>query len=150
MPSLNDLVPTQRTLNHTFDGGGTIRITYNPQKVTFNPEEVEARRDSDEARNTNAEDIASAGIDWDFTGPFPADGSLVADGEMFPFDAKLLAQLPFSFLAEVTMALVMDGQPDPTKTQKRSQRLGSSRTSTKQNGMRDEETTSSLATSLPT
>lgn len=141
MPSLRDLVPEQRTITYQFETGGTARIVYDPRQLVYEPEQIEARRDSDDARNMTAEDLAKAIIEWDITGPLPLVpdanhqvGDLVPEGQVIPLDARLIAFIPFETNNALLAAITVDGQLDPTKTRKRLQRLGSSRTSMPSNG----------------
>lgn len=145
MPSLRSLVPEQRTLDLDWGNGQTVRIVYDPREVTYTPEEIESRRDSEDVRNANAEDLARAVLEWDITGPVPvkatkthALGSLVPDGETIPLDAEIISYLPFEVVAALVMAVTMDGQPDPTRMQKRLQKRGSRQTSTNSNGKQEE------------
>jgi hypothetical protein len=145
MPSLRSLVPEQRTLDFDFGDGATVRIVYDPREVTYTPEEIEARRDSEDVRNANAEDLARAVIEWDITGPVPvkatkthAVGSLVPENETIPLDAEIISYLPFEVVATLVMAVTLDGQPDPTKTARKLQKRGSTRTSMRSNGRQEE------------
>jgi hypothetical protein len=152
MPSLRNLLPEQRTIAFDFGDGHSVRIVYDPRELIYEPEEIEARRDDDDVRNITAEDLARAVIEWDVTGPLPLKpkggydvGGLVPEGQVIPLDARILAFMPWEVNNAILGAITMDGQIDPKRTQKRLQRLGSSRTSTSSNG-RQEEPSHSLTT----
>jgi hypothetical protein len=159
MTKFTKLMPETKTSDIDCGWGMTAQMTYKPRQITYT--EDEAKRvsgqnedtDSTEIRLQLAEELCRVLTAWDMTGPVPiedlpghAEGSIVPDGVLVPFEPRILSYLPQPLLAGIVLGLTLDAQPDPKRMQKESQRRGGTLTSTKPNGVTD-TLTPSLSTS---
>lgn len=154
MTSAAKIMKEFKTVDLDIGWGITLHLTYRPRQIADTAEEDERRRlaaeDADE--NFQAIELCRILTEWDLTGPVPVEdipghklGSAVAsETDPVPLDPAIVRFLPQPLIAAILAAVTVDAQPDPTKMLRASQRRGSTPTSMKSNGTRDEPTLSPI------
>lgn len=137
MPSLKGLMPEEMTTDVDCGWGFTARMTFNPQEIADAQERGELNNVEGEDQETLANRICDLVREWDLTGPVPLtdlgkvkEGALIPANEPIPLDPEMVKVFPQPLQIGIVLGLAVAAQPDPIAMQKRSQRRGSTGTST--------------------
>lgn len=109
-----DVLANRRTLAVSLPGwgGDALGVTYLPNAIT--PERVllsdrVMKLDDNEAKMAGILDLFCAVVsDWDLIGPYPADGSVVRDGEHVPVRADIARGFGMVTLNTILQACIDD------------------------------------------